>query len=110
MEKLYYAKVDGEPDGEDVEAFARGIILADGTKCLPAKLQLLGGNECLVTVMEGKYHQVRRMFDQNGGKVIKLKRIKIGGLALPSDLAEGESRELSADEQELLFCLSDGDK
>ena len=61
IEKLYYAEVDGVPDETDVMAFEAGLILGDGTKCLPAKLVPLGENRCHVIVMEGKYHQVKRM-------------------------------------------------
>lgn len=95
VEKLYYAKVEGEPCREDAEAFAVGIELADGTRCLPAKLQLLGGNECLVTVMEGKYHQVKRMLASRGKPVLELKRLSIGGLRLDESLQPGEYRELT---------------
>ena len=59
VEKLYYARVDGSLSQKDVEAFEKGIVLADGTECLPAKLELLAERECFVRVMEGKYHQVR---------------------------------------------------
>ena len=61
VKKCYYAEVEGEADEEDAAAFSRGIVLKDGTQCLPAELELLGGAKCIVTVMEGKYHQVRRM-------------------------------------------------
>jgi len=59
--KVYYAKHEGTAAAEDVEAFAAGITLRDGTVCLPAKLEPLGPGESLITVCEGKYHQVRRM-------------------------------------------------
>lgn len=95
VEKLYYAKVEGEPCREDAEAFAKGIVLADGTKCLPAGLQLLGGDECLVTVMEGKYHQVKRMLASRGKPVLELKRLSIGQLRLDEALAPGEYREMT---------------
>ena len=95
VEKLYYAKVDGEPDSKDAEAFAKGIVLADGTQCLPARLQLLGGDECLVTVMEGKYHQVKRMLASRGKPVLELKRLSIGQLRLDEALAPGEYREMT---------------
>jgi len=95
VEKLYYARVEGEPCREDAEAFEKGIVLADGTQCLPAKLQLLGGSECLVTVMEGKYHQVKRMLASRGTPVLELKRLRIGALDLDGSLAPGEYRELT---------------
>lgn len=94
IEKLYYAKVEGRPDEKDAEAFREGLTLADGTRCLPAKLTLLGGEECLVTVMEGKYHQVKRMLASRGKPVRELRRIAIGELRLGHELGAGGFREL----------------
>ena len=94
-EKLYYAKVDGLPDLSDCEAFQQGLILADGTRCLPARLELLGGNECYVVVMEGKYHQVKRMLASRGKPVLALRRLAVGGLSLDSALPPGGFRELT---------------
>ena len=104
VEKLYYAKVEGEPCHQDVEAFAEGIVLGDGTQCLPAKLELLGGEECLVTVMEGKYHQVKRMLASRGKPVLELKRLRIGELWLDETLQPGEYREMT--ENDLCKVLS----
>ena len=98
IRKVYYAKVNGIPDGKDSEAFLRGLVLADGTKCLPAVLKPTGGDSCLVTVLEGKYHQVRRMLAAVGKPVVYLKRVSIGNLKIPEDLARGEYRELAPDE------------
>lgn len=95
VEKLYYAKVDGLPDLSDCEAFQQGLILADGTRCLPARLELLGGNECYVVVMEGKYHQVKRMLASRGKPVLALRRLAVGGLSLDSALSPGGFRELT---------------
>lgn len=95
VEKLYYAMVDGEPGAADVAAFAQGLTLGDGTRCLPATLELLGGSECLVTVMEGKYHQVKRMLASRGTPVVELKRLAIGELELDKTLEAGAVRELS---------------
>ncbi len=97
--KQYYAVVEGIPDENDARAFAGGITLADGTRCLPARLELLGGSACHVFVMEGKYHQVRRMLASRGKPVTELRRVRIGGLPLDDDLPEGDFREL--DENEL---------
>lgn len=99
VEKLYYAKVDGVPDEADVRAFEKGIVLADGTECLPAKLAIIGKDECLVTVMEGKYHQVKRMLASRGKPVLTLKRLSIGRLELRETLSPGEFMEL--DENDL---------
>ena len=98
VEKLYYAKVNGSPDASDCLAFEKGIVLADGTQCLPAKLELLGGDECYVRVMEGKYHQVKRMVASQGMKVLALKRLSMGPLKLDENLAPAAYRELTAEE------------
>ncbi len=95
VEKLYYAKVDGMPDEADCEAFRQGIVLADGTKCLPAELELLGGSECHVRVMEGKYHQVKRMLASRGKAVVFLRRLSVGELELDPSLGPGGYREMT---------------
>ena len=95
VEKLYYAKVDGSPDADDCLAFERGIVLADGTRCLPAKLELLGASDCIVRVMEGKYHQVKRMLAARGKPVLELRRLAVGGLELDPALGPGGFRELT---------------
>ena len=101
--KLYHARVDGIPDEADCAAFASGIVLGDGTKCLPAKLTLLGGDECLVSVQEGKYHQVKRMLASRGKPVTELRRIAVGGLRLDSSLGAGGCRELDENDLCSLF-------
>lgn len=95
--KIYYAKHEGEAVQEDVDAFAAGLKLRDGTACLPAKLEPLGPGESLVTVCEGKYHQVRRMMASRNMTVLYLERREEGGLAL-GDLPRGQVRELTAAE------------
>lgn len=103
VEKLYYAKVDGKLDGQDIEAFERGIVLADGTECLPAKLEILSENECYVRVMEGKYHQVRRMLASRGAPVLELRRLAIGALKLDESLGSGGFRELDQTEKDQVY-------
>ena len=103
IEKRYYARVEGKLDETDREAFRQGLILGDGTKCLPAKLELLGEGECLVTVMEGKYHQVKRMLASRGAPVKQLRRLSIGGLVLGNELTAGSWRELEAADIAKLF-------
>ena len=98
IEKLYYARVDGIPDSGDVKAFEDGLTLADGTKCMSAVLTLLGGSECLVTVMEGKYHQVKRMLASRGKSVLELRRIAIGSLRLGEDSSPGSYCEISQED------------
>ena len=92
--KVYYARHEGSAGAEDVEAFAAGLTLRDGTECLPAKLEPLGMGESLVTVCEGKYHQVRRMMASRGMTVLYLERRKEGALEL-GDLPRGQVRELT---------------
>ena len=92
--KVYYARHEGYAQQEDVDAFASGITLRDGLNCLPAQLQPLGPGESLVTVCEGKYHQVRRMMASRGMTVTYLERRKEGILEL-GDLPRGQIRELT---------------
>lgn len=99
--KIYYARHEGEADAEDVAVFSAGLILRDGTVCLPAKLQPLGPGESLVTVCEGKYHQVRRMMASRGMTVLYLERRQEGNLTL-GDLPRGQIRELTAGELDAL--------
>ena len=95
--KVYYAQHEGTAATEDVEAFAEGITLRDGTACLPAKLESLGEGESLITVREGKYHQVRRMMASRNMTVTYLERRQEGQLTL-GDLPRGQVRELTEEE------------
>ncbi len=92
--KVYYARHEGTASDEDVQAFADGLTLRDGTVCLPAKLEPLGAGESLITVCEGKYHQVRRMMASRGMHVEYLERRQEGTLTL-GDLPRGQTRELN---------------
>ena len=92
--KIYYARHEGEATREDVTAFEEGLTLADGTRCLSAKLEPLGPGESLITVCEGKYHQVRRMMASRGMHVAYLERRQEGQLTL-GDLPRGQVRELT---------------
>lgn len=106
VDKVYYAKIDKKVDENDIEAFKKGITLDDGYKCLEAKLEIISateeGSEVRVTIQEGKYHQVKRMFEAVGKEVVYLKREEFGGLLLDPELEEGEYRELTDDELALL--------
>ena len=95
--KVYYARHEGTAGEEDVRAFADGLELRDGTKCLPAKLEPIGSGESLITVCEGKYHQVRRMMASRNMTVLYLERRTEAGLSLGS-LSRGECRELTPEE------------
>ena len=99
--KVYYAKHEGSATAEDVAAFASGLTLRDGTVCLPAKLEPLGVGESLITVCEGKYHQVRRMMASRGMHVEYLERRQEGALTL-GDLPRGKTRLLTEEEIHLL--------
>ena len=91
--KVYYARHEGSATQEDVTAFQNGLVLRDGLECLPATLQPLGPGESLVTVCEGKYHQVRRMMASRNMTVLYLERRQEGPLTL-GDLPRGAVREL----------------
>ena len=95
--KVYYARHAGCAHDADVAAFAEGLILRDGTVCLPAKLEPLGEGESLITVCEGKYHQVRRMMASRNMTVLYLERRQEGEICL-GDLPRGAVRELTESE------------
>ena len=95
--KIYYARHEGTATAEDVAAFAAGLTLRDGTVCLSAKLEPLGAGESLVTVCEGKYHQVRRMMASRNMTVLYLERRQEGNLTL-GVLPRGQVRELTEEE------------
>ena len=99
--KVYYAKHEGTAGEADVAAFASGLTLRDGLECLPAKLEPLGAGESLITVYEGKYHQVRRMMASRNMTVLYLERRQEGYLTL-GDLPRGQVRELTEEEIRLL--------
>ena len=95
--KIYYARHEGAATQADVAAFEEGLVLGDGTLCRSAKLEILSPGECLVTVCEGKYHQVRRMMASRNMPVIYLERRQEGMLTL-GDLPRGETRLLTEEE------------
>lgn len=104
VDKVYYVEVDGVLDGADVEAVARGVVLADGYTCLPAVLEPLpGGRAAHITLREGKYHQVKRMLAARGKPVVYLKRMRFGPLVLDDELPKGGWRALTEGETEALF-------
>lgn len=96
--KVYHARTEVPVDEADVAAFAEGLTLGDGTKCLPAGLKPLTDGSCLVEVMEGKYHQVKRMLASRGKPVTELERLSIGGLKLDESLLPGDFRALEQNE------------
>ena len=98
VDKTYLVRVEGTLDGEDVAAFGQGMTLGDGYTCLPAGLELLEEDEALVTLREGKYHQIKRMLAARGKPVRYLKRLTMGALRMDSALESGKWRELTAEE------------
>jgi len=101
--KTYVATLDGTVSEEMVEAFSKGVILADGTACKKAYLKPLGNNKAEIKISEGKYHQIKRMFGTVGLGVNELKRTGFGSLTLPEDLAEGDCVELKIEEIKALI-------
>lgn len=116
--KTYYARVSGRVTEEDIEVFHRGVDIGEGTVTMPAELEILSckrieqeendylqspwASEVELTIMEGKFHQVKRMFEAIGKKVVYLKRISIGKLKLDETLKPGEYRALTEEELKML--------
>ena len=108
VDKIYYARVDGCLNAADCAAFAEGLSLDGGLQCLPAALELPpegGGREALVTLREGKFHQVKRMLAARGAPVVYLERVQMAGLALDRSLPRGGFRFLTEDELAILHNL-----
>lgn len=100
--KRYLARVDAPLEPSDAEAFAAGVTLEDGYVTLPGGLEITGAQEGIVTISEGKYHQVKRMFEACGKHVVYLKRLSMGPLEL-GDLPHGEARPLHPGEVAALY-------
>lgn len=99
--KTYYARLDKPADEHTVHAFREGVDIGDEKRTLPAELTILpdtGGTETELTIQEGRFHQVKRMFESCGIHVEYLRRIRMGGLLLPQDLEKGTYRRLTDDE------------
>jgi len=101
VQKVYYARHEGQASQTDVQAFADGLILGDGTVCMAAVLEPIGPGESRITICEGKYHQVRRMMAARGMPVTYLERIQEGSLTL-GDLPRGQTRVLTPEEIKML--------
>ena len=103
--KTYYAKIQGKVTEEDILAFEKGVILDDGYETMPSQLKILKSDdmsEIELTIHEGKFHQVKRMFESVGKKVVYLKRLSMGKLMLDENLNLGEYRELTDEEVKLI--------
>lgn len=103
VDKRYFAVMENPVSKEDAELFASGITIDGGEKCLPAELEFTANpKEVYITLREGKYHQIKRMAEAVGNKIVFLKRISIGGLALDEALKKGECREIAPEELALI--------
>lgn len=103
VDKRYFAIMENPVGKNDAELFASGMTIDGGEKCLPAELEITENpKEVYITLREGKYHQIKRMAEAIGNKVVFLKRVSIGGLALDDALKKGECREISREEIALI--------
>ena len=103
--KTYYVEVDGFIEESHIHKFNEGVLLDDGYKTLPGNLEIISADvlsKALLTIKEGKYHQVKRMFKSVNMEVIYLKRLSLGTLELDEKLELGEYRELTEEEIQLL--------
>lgn len=110
--KLYHARLDKPLDDQAAAAFCAGPVLEDGTRCMPAQVELVqAGEQPLVAVVihEGKYHQIKRMFAAVGCHVVWLKRLAMGGLRLDEDLPEGQCRMLTPEEKASILDENTGE-
>jgi len=101
VDKVYYAKIEGQVTEKDVCLFAEGLSIGNGEQAKPAKLEILVTDtisEILLTIQEGKFHQVKRMFEAVGKRVVYLKRLSMGTLVLDEQLAPGQYRPLTKEE------------
>ncbi len=114
VEKTYYAEVDGPVTELDVSLFAQGLDIGEPRRTLPARLEIQESGEALsrvrLTITEGKYHQVKRMFQAVGRRVLFLKRLSMGPLELDPGLAPGEYRRLTQAEVEALKRIANEKK
>ena len=106
VDKTYQVKVNGPLSSDHIQKFKDGIVFLDGTLCKPAKLDILSSSpsssQASITISEGKFHQVKKMFLSVGVKVISLKRVQFGDFTLDPELAEGEYRPLNPEELEMI--------
>ena len=103
--KKYVAQLDAPAGEKDIEKFKEGIVLDDGYKTKPAVLVPLEGCRAEVTIAEGKFHQVKRMFADVGKKVLELKRVEFAGISLDETISEGDYRHILPEEFEILYNI-----
>ena len=106
VDKTYQVKVNGPLSSDHIQQFKDGIVFLDGTLCKPAKLEILSSSpsssQASITISEGKFHQIKKMFLSVGVKVTSLKRVQFGDFTLDPDLAEGQFRPLNPEELEMI--------
>ena len=105
IDKIYYVKIEGEVTKDDVLKMKEGVVIDKNYKTMPAALEIINSNkisEVYITIKEGKFHQIKKMFKTLGKEVMYLKRISMGYLKLDEKLLPGEYRELTQEEVELL--------
>ena len=103
VDKTYYVRLDKKPNDDEVSKIENGIDIGDDKPCLPSKVKVISDDEAYITISEGRFHQVKRMFSAAGINVTYLKRISIGGLKLDESLAPGEYKKLSKEEINEVF-------
>jgi len=103
--KVYKAVINKEISEKEINAFLNGVILDDGYKCLPAKLEIISNKNVQITISEGKFHQVKRMFEAVGASVISLKRVEFAGITLDESLNDGSYRRLNENEMNIVCNL-----
>ena len=106
VDKTYRVEVNGLLTPDHIQAFQKGIVFLDSTVCKPARLEILSANpsfsQASITISEGKFHQIKKMFLSVGVKVTSLKRIQFGEFILDSKLAEGQYRPLNQKELKII--------
>ena len=106
VDKIYQVKVNGPLSSDHIQKFKDGIVFLDGTLCKPAKLEILSASptesHASITISEGKFHQVKKMFLSVGVKVTSLKRVQFGDFTLDPELAEGQYRPLNPEELKII--------
>ena len=106
VDKTYQVEVNGLLTPDHIQQFKNGIVFLDGTICKPAQLEILSSSPSLsratITISEGKFHQVKKMFLSVGVKVTALKRVQFGDFLLDPDLAEGQYRPLNQEELKII--------
>lgn len=105
IRKTYVAELAQAPTTEELQPLLDGIELRDGTRCLPAEVRILGEKTVEIRIVEGKYHQIKRMFAAAGNRVMALRRTAMGDLPLDPALVPGQCREITEDELKKIYRI-----